>query len=56
MIIPDKEYDTLETVAMVLELVPTSKRLLGSDIPQGDTELPRSRATSGKYIPRPTHT
>ena len=56
MIIPDKEYDTLETVAMVLELVPTSKRLLGSDIPQGDTELPRSQATSGKYIPQPTHT
>jgi len=30
----------LETVAMALELVLASKRLLGSDIPQGNTKLP----------------
>ena len=33
-IIPNKEYASLETVAMALELVPTSKRLLDSNIPK----------------------
>ena len=52
----DKEYASLETVAMALELVPVSKRLLGNDIPQGNIELSRSRATFGKYNPQPIHT
>ena len=56
LIIPDKEYASLETVAMALELVPASKRLLGSDNPQGNSELPRSQAALGKYNPRPIHT
>ena len=51
LIIPDKECVSLETMVMALELVPASKRLLGSDIPQGNTELPRSRAATSKYSP-----
>ena len=51
LIIPYKEYASLEIVVMVLELVPTSNRLLDSDTPQGNTKLPRSRAISSKYIP-----
>ena len=39
MIILDKEYAYLVIVVMALELVPASKRLLGIDIPQGNTEL-----------------
>ena len=39
-----------------VELVLASKRLLNSDIPQGNTELPRSRAASSKYNSRPNHT
>ena len=38
-----------------LELVPTSKRLLGSYIPQDNTKLPRSWAALGKYSLRPIH-
>ena len=56
LIILDKEYASLETVAMALELVPTSKRLLDSGNPQGNSKLPRSRATPGKYSPRLIHT
>ena len=33
LIIPDNEYTSLEMVSMALEMVPTSKRLLGNDIP-----------------------
>ena len=51
LIIPDKEYVSLETVVMALELIPASNRLLGSDTPQGNTELLRSRAILSKYIP-----
>ena len=51
LIIPDKEYASLETVVMALELVPASNRLLGSDTPQGNTELSRSWAAPSKYIP-----
>ena len=43
-------------VEMTLELVPASKRLLDSDIPQGNTRLPRSWVVLGKYSPRSTHT
>ena len=56
LIIPDKEYASLETMVMALELVLASRRLLGSDIPQGNNELPRSWAALGKYSPRPIHT
>ena len=38
MIIPDMEYILLETVVVALELISASKRLLGSDTPQGNTE------------------
>ena len=50
LIILDKEYTSLETVIMALELVPSSKKLLGNNIPQGNTDLPRLRAVPGKYI------
>ena len=40
---------------VALELVPTSKRLLGSNILQGITELARSRATHCKDIYQPCH-
>ena len=33
LIIPNKEYASMETVAMELEVVPASKRLLGNDNP-----------------------
>ena len=56
LIILDKEYASLEIVVMVLELVLASKRLLGSDIPQGNTELPRSRAAPSNYSPWPIRT
>ena len=49
LIILDKEYASLEIVVMALELVLTSKRLLGSDIPQGNTELSRSQVAPSKY-------
>ena len=39
LIIPSKEYALLEIVVMALELVPTFKRLLGSDTLQGNIEL-----------------
>ena len=51
LIIPDKEYASLEIVVMALELVPASNRLLGSDTLQGNTVPPRSRAVLSKYIP-----
>ena len=51
MIILDKEYASLETMVMALELVAASNRLLGSDTPQGNTELQRSQAIPSKYIP-----
>ena len=47
---------SLETVIIALELVPVSKRLLSSDILQGNIDLPRLQAVSGKYISWPTHT
>ena len=53
LIIPDKEYASLKTAVMALELIPTSKRLLSNDIPQGNTKLPRSRAAPGKHNPQP---
>ena len=56
LIILDNEYASLVTVVMALELIPASKKLHGSDISQGNTELPRSRATPGKYSPQPIHT
>ena len=56
LIILDKEYASLETVVMALELVLAFKRLLGSDIPKGNTELPRSRVALSKYSSRPIHT
>jgi len=56
LIIPDMKHASLEMVEMTLELVPTSKRLLGSDILQGNTELPRSWVVPGKYSPQSTHT
>ena len=40
LIILGKEYALLEIVVLALELVPTSKRLLGRDTPQDNTELP----------------
>ncbi|KAL0006549.1 hypothetical protein SO802_008051 [Lithocarpus litseifolius] len=36
---------------MASELIPISERLLGSDTPQGNTELPRARAVPSKHIP-----
>ena len=42
---------SIETEVMALELVPTTKRLLDSDIPQDNTELPRTWAISDKHIP-----
>ena len=36
---------------MASELVPASKRLLGNDIPQGNTRLPRTQAVLSKHIP-----
>ena len=56
LIILDKEYASLEIVVMALELVLTSKRLLGSDIPQGNTEVSRSQVAPSKYSARPIHT
>ena len=50
LIIPNMEYASLEMVEMTWELVPTSKRLLSSDILQGNIDLPRLQAGSGKYI------
>ena len=37
-------------VVIALELVPTSKRLFGSDIPQGNAEQPRY-GTSSNHTP-----
>ena len=51
LIIPDKEYASLETVVIALELVLASNRVLGKDTPQGNTELPRSWVVPSKYIP-----
>ena len=51
LIIFYKEYASLETVVMALELVLASNILLGSNTSQGNTELPRSRIVSSKYIP-----
>ena len=51
LIIPVKEYALLKTVMVALGLVPTSKRLLGSDTSQGNTELLRSWADLSKCIP-----
>ena len=51
LIIPDMEHASLEMVEMTLELVPYSKRLLDSDIPQGNTRLPRSWVVPSKYSP-----
>ena len=56
LIILDKEYASLVIVVMALELVLASKRLLGSNIPQGNTKLPRSWVAPGQYSPRPIHT
>ena len=42
LIILAKECASLKIVVIALELVPTSKRLLGNNTPQGNTELPRS--------------
>ena len=39
MIIPNKEYVPLEAMVVALELSSASKRLAGSDTPQGNTEL-----------------
>ena len=36
---------------MASELVPASKRLLGNDIPQGNTRLPRTQVVLSKHIP-----
>ena len=49
LIIYDKEYTSLETVVMAPELVPTSKRLLGSDTSQGNTDLSRLWTVPNKY-------
>jgi len=38
-IVPDKEYAPLEAVVVALELSSASKRLPGSDTPQGNTKL-----------------
>ena len=38
VIIPDMEKTSLEIVVVALELISASKRLLGSDIPQGSTK------------------
>ena len=51
MIIFDKEYASLETVVIALELVLASNRLLDSNTSQGNTELLRSRIVPSKYIP-----
>ena len=42
---------SIETVVMALELVPASKRLLGSNTPQGNTKLPRTWVVPSKHIP-----
>ena len=52
LIIPGKEYALLETVVMALELVSASKRLLGSDTPQGNTQLPGTWAIPTKLFDR----
>ena len=49
MIILGKEYASSKTIIVALGLVPASKRLLGSDTPQGNTEQPRSWAILSKY-------
>ena len=41
---------SIETKVMALELVPAFKRLLGSDIPQGNTELPRTWVVPDKHV------
>ena len=43
------EYALLRTVVMALELVPTSKRLLGNGIPQGNIRLSRIQAVPNKH-------
>ena len=50
LIIPDKEYASLETVLMALKLTSASKRLLGNDTPQGNTKLSRAWTVSNKHI------
>ena len=50
LIIPDKAYAPLEIVEMALDLIPTSKRLLGSDTSQGNTELSRAWTAPSKHI------
>ena len=36
---------------MALELVPTSKKRFGSDIPQGNIGMPKTLDVHGNYIP-----
>ena len=51
LIIPAKEYASLETVVVALVLVPASEILLNNDTPQGNTEQLRSWAVLSKCIP-----
>ena len=37
-------------MVMALELIPASKRLLGNDTPQGNTELPKAWTIPSKHI------
>ena len=45
------DHALLGTVIMASELVPTSKRLLGSNILQGNIKLSRTQAVLSKHIP-----
>ena len=47
VIIPNMEYILLETVVVALELIFASKRLLGSNTPQGNTEPPERYVVLG---------
>ena len=56
LIIPDMGYASWKMVKMTLQLVLAFKRLLCTNIPQGNIELLRSWVVTGKYSPRSTHT
>ena len=51
MIIPIQEYAPLEIAIMALELISASKRLPGSNTPQGNTELPRMQIVLSECSP-----
>jgi len=54
VIFPDMEYISLETVVVTLELIFASKRSLGSNTSQGNTEPLGRYVVSGIHNPKQT--